>query len=186
MIFPVASPLPPFPEPGQAPAGELGFAVPGLRLRYCRDADLPFLRELYRETRAAELDAAGWPEALKQSFCRQQFDAQHADYVRRYSAAAFLLLLDGDDPVGRVYLDGSGADFHLIDITLLPSYRGRGYGTAILRGVQDLAVRRGCGVVLSVVPENVRAANLYRRMDFRIVASDAARLHMRWAPPSRS
>lgn len=182
MIFATTASLPDFPKPGKAPAGEPALVLPGHRLRPCRGADLAFLRRLYRHTRAAEMNATGWPDDVKRAFCRQQFDAQHTDYVRRFPQAEYWLILHRGDPVGRVYMDRSGPDVHLIDISLLPAHQGEGRGTAVLRALQGLAVERGCAVVLNVAHGNDRAATLYLGLGFRQVSSDAVSRRLRWEP----
>ncbi|WP_051341209.1 GNAT family N-acetyltransferase [Azospirillum halopraeferens] len=181
MIVAPSTPLPGFPKPRQAPSGEPVLSIPGYRLRPCRDADLPFLKRLYRHARDAELARTGWPEEMKRAFCEQQFHAQHTDYLRRFPDADFLLILDRRDPVGRLYVD-RGLDLHLVDISLLPQRRGRGLGTAVLRALRALAMERGGGVVLSVAVDNPRAAALYHRMGFRHRATDDTRHHLRWDP----
>jgi len=155
------------------------FVVPGLRPRPCRNADLPFLRRLYRSTRAEELAQTGWPDAIKRAFCDQQFDAQHRDWIARHPDAWFLLLMERRDPVGRLYVDESGDDVRLIDISLMPAVRGRGLGSAVLGALITRANAVGKGVALSVDPMNPRAAALYRRWGFIETGRDDARVHMR-------
>lgn len=155
------------------------FVVPGLRPRPCRNADLPFLRRLYRSTRADELARTGWPDAIKRAFCDQQFEAQHRDWTTRHPDAWFLLLLEKRDPVGRLYVDESGDDARLIDISLMPAARGRGLGSALLAALIAWANAAGKGVALSVDPMNPRAAALYRRWGFIETGRDDARVHMR-------
>lgn len=177
--------LPPFPSQGQAPSGGPVFSVPGLRLRHCRMADVPFLRRLYRHTRKDELAPTGWPEAMKRAFCDQQFDAQHTDYVRRFAAGSFLLILDRIDPVGRLYLDLSTPALHLVDIALLPDQRGKGTGSAVLRRLQEMAAAIPEGSVhLAVDPMNPRARALYERHGFAVTDTGPSRLFMRWSPPT--
>lgn len=175
--------LPEFPKAGQAPSGGLARPASGYRLRPCRSADLPFLRRLYRHTRDAELALTGWPEEMKRAFCEQQFNAQHTDYLRRFPTADYLLILDGRDPAGRLYVDGSGPDLHLIDISLHPAHRGRGLGTALLRALQDLAIQRGGGVTLNVALDNARAAALYARLGFLPETDGPTHRTLRWMPP---
>jgi hypothetical protein len=97
VILATTVPLADFPAPRQIPVGEPALVIPGHRLRPCRGADLPFLHRLYRHSRAAEMDATGWPEEMKRAFCRQQFDAQHTDYMRRFPMAEYWLILRRSD-----------------------------------------------------------------------------------------
>ncbi|MGQ3076361.1 MAG: GNAT family N-acetyltransferase, partial [Ferrovibrionaceae bacterium] len=153
--------------------------LPGLRVRPERQADLPFVRRLYRTTRAAELAATGWDEALCRQFCDQQFDARRQDWSHRYPDAVRLLLLRGTDPVGRLYLDMDGPDWRVVDIAFLPSACGRGSGSALLADLIRQAGAAGKGLALSVDLLNGRALALYRRLGFVETGRDAARLHLR-------
>jgi ribosomal protein S18 acetylase RimI-like enzyme len=183
-LFPAPGPLPDFPKAGPTAVANPVLSLSGYRLRPCRNADLAFLRRLFRHGRDAELAGTGWPEDFKRAFCLQQFDAQHTDYLRRFPQADFLLILDRRAPVGRLTIDRSGPDIHLVDIGLLPSCRGRGLGTAVLLALQDLAEQRGAGVVLNVGVNNPRAAALYRRMGFQPQDSGPTHQKLRWMPPS--
>jgi RimJ/RimL family protein N-acetyltransferase len=154
-------------------------AVPGLTLRPCRVADGPFLRLLYRHGREAELAATGWDEVAKRRFCHQQFQAQSDDWKRRFPRARFLLLLKRRQPVGRLYFDETGPELRLIDLSLVPEARGRGFGSAILSALIARGTATGKAVIaLSVDPRNPRAHALYRRHGFVETARDEARIHM--------
>lgn len=166
-------------EGGQASARVPALRLPGLRVRPERDADLPFLRRLYRSTRAAELAATGWDEAMCRWFCDQQFDARHQDWNHRYPGTVRLLLLRGTDPVGRLYLDIDGPDWRVVDIAFLPSACGRGSGSALLRDLIRQADAAGKGLVLCVDPLNIRALALYQRLGFVETGRDVSRLHLR-------
>ncbi|MFV3131476.1 GNAT family N-acetyltransferase [Niveispirillum sp. KHB5.9] len=153
--------------------------LPGLRVRPERDADLAFLRRLYRSTRSTELTAAGWDEAMCRWFCDQQFDARRQDWNRRYPDAARLLLLRGTDPVGRLHLDLDGPDWRIIDIAFLPAACGHGTGSALLGDLIAQAGMASKGLALSVDPLNGRALALYTRLGFVETGRDASRLHLR-------
>ncbi|SFV08849.1 Ribosomal protein S18 acetylase RimI [Methylobacterium sp. 174MFSha1.1] len=165
--------LPPFPPP---PAGFAPPSAPGLTLTPCRPADLPFLHRLYRSTREDEMAATGWDAGFVRTFCDQQFAAQHRDWIGRFPAAAFLLIRRGRDPVGRLYVDAAPAALHVIDISLTPAVRGRGFGTALLTALIGQAAAGGRIVTLAVDPLNQRARSLYRRLGFRETGRSPSRL----------
>jgi ribosomal protein S18 acetylase RimI-like enzyme len=120
---------------------------------------------------------------MKRSFIDQQFDAQHEDYLARFPDGTFLLIQNRMDPIGRLYLDLNSSSLRLIDVTLLPVWQGRGIGSAILRGLQDLAAAQPGGRVdLAVDPMNPRARALYERHGFRVEQVGPSRLFMRWIP----
>ena len=59
-------------------------------------------------------------------------DAQSRSYAYCYPGAEHSLLLAGDRPAGRIMVERPAAVFHLVDISLLPEYRGEGSGTLLL------------------------------------------------------
>lgn len=161
-------------------------APPGVRLRNARDEDLPFLRELYEHARSAELAGVPWPQDVRSRFLDDQFRLQHQHYVTHFSRADFLLLERDDRLIGRFYIDASGDDLHVIDISLLAEERGRGVGTQLLRSLMSHASREGRGVFLNVNRFNPDAERLYRRLGFAhltpegVDAGNDMYLPMRW------
>ena len=154
----------------------------GLSRRPEADADEAFLRALYAGIRAPELAPLPWDEAARAAFLRQQFDAQRAHYRREFPQAAFDVLLRGGSPVGRLYLDRSGPEWHLLDIALTPEQRGRGLGTALLRALLAEAGEAGKPVLLHVETFNP-ARRLYDRLGFLPLGGDGVYLPMVWTPP---
>lgn len=157
-------------------------AEQGFVLRPETEADVPFLRRLYVSTRWEELaPIVDWTEAQKIAFLESQFAAQRHHYLIYYAGAAFDILQAGETPVGRLYLDRQ-ADTHLIvDIALLPEWRRRGIGTALLQAVCDEARRADKGASISVEKFNP-AQRLYRRLGFREYAEDDVYWFMYWSP----
>lgn len=146
-----------------------GPALKGIGARAIEAADRHFLEALFASTRMDEIAAAGWPEAAQAQFLAQQFDLQHRYYQAHYADADFWLLLRNGRPIGRLYWWAQGAQAALIDISLLPSERGRGIGTALLEGLTAQADRMGQDIRLHVEPFNP-ARRLYGRFGFKFVA----------------
>ncbi len=96
--------------------------------------DAAFLTEVYASTRADEMARLDWHEAQKRAFLRMQFEAQHKDYTARYRGARFDIIELDREPVGRLYVDRRKREIRVIDIALLPAYRGRGIGQAASHG----------------------------------------------------
>jgi len=153
----------------------------GFALRPETGADIPFLLELYASTRAAELAPVPWSAEQKQAFLASQFQAQRTHYRTYFPDCAFDVIEQRGAPAGRLYLDVRRSQLHIIDIALLPDWRGRGIGTAILEALQAAARAAGKGVGIMVEKFNP-ALQLYRRLGFTNIADHEVYLEMEWRP----
>lgn len=143
--------------------------------------DEAFLRQLYASTRAGEMAPVPWPEARKAAFLNMQFDLQHAHYRRHYPDAEFLVILREETPIGRYYLHRGESAFLVIDIALLPDFRGQGVGGGLLRKLLAEADAAGKPVRLHVEPAS-RAEQLYLRLGFAAVEDKGLHRLMEWRP----
>jgi GNAT superfamily N-acetyltransferase len=151
----------------------------GLSLRPETEADVPFLRRLYASTRWEELALVAWTDAQKIAFLEQQFAAQRHHYLTYYPDTAFDVLEAPEAPAGRLYLDRRSEFLLIVDISLMPEWRRRGIGTALIEAVFAEAESLGKTVEIAVEKFNP-AQQLYRRLGFREYAEDGPYLFMRW------
>jgi ribosomal protein S18 acetylase RimI-like enzyme len=159
--------LPAFPaDPACAPELPNSLRATGIALRHATARDLPFLRTLYAQTRAAELDAVGWPRQAREHFVASQFALQHRHYVTHFTHGPFLVVERHGAPVGRLYLHTEAEDMLIVDITLATECRGQGIGSALLKAVIDQASAQDRGVRLHVDLRNGAAHRLYTRLGF--------------------
>jgi ribosomal protein S18 acetylase RimI-like enzyme len=71
----------------------------------------------------------------------------------------------------------------IIDIALLPTYRGQGLGGILIRGV--LADGAAAEVPVRIHVERFNPAmRLYERLGFRCIGDQGVYLHMEWTPPA--
>ena len=145
-------------------------------------ADMDFSASLYALTREAELAAVDWPDEMKQTFCRQQFDAQHAHYQQHYPNAEFLIIEREGQPVGRVYFEHAAKELRLMEITLVDAARNLGIGGAISSALLRQAHASGIPMGLHVEPFNP-ARHLYERQGFREIETRGLYLYMVCEPP---
>jgi ribosomal protein S18 acetylase RimI-like enzyme len=139
----------------------------GFFLQTASATDLPWLRALYASTRAEELAGIAWPEAAKRHFLDQQFALQHQHYQSHFPHADYLVIRTAaQEPVGRHYLDRSGSEWLLVDISLFPAWRGQGIGTMLIRHSQHEAAAQARGMLLHVLDTNPLARQLYERLGF--------------------
>ncbi len=88
--------------------------------------------------------------------------------------AIFIADDDAGNAVGFIHL-ATTVDYysnattgHVADIVVTPEAGGQGVGTALMKFAEDWARERGYRLLtLSVIPENQRARELYRRLGFR-------------------
>jgi len=150
-----------------------------IRLRPVIPADEEFLARVYASSRADELAVTGWSEELKADFCRRQFDAQSAYYAENYPGASFQIIERDGWPVGRLYVDRWEKEIRIVDITLLPEFRGSGIGTKLLRELQEEARAAGKSLTIHVERFN-RALELYQRLGFEQIEDKGVYLLMEW------
>jgi GNAT superfamily N-acetyltransferase len=156
-------------------------AALGIAYRPMTDEDLPFVARLYASTRAREVAATGWPAPMQAAFLDQQHRAQHAGYRGAYPDAEWLIVEQGGDAIGRVYLAETPTELLLIDISFLPDWTGRGLGGAILADLLALAAAKNKPVGLHVEKLNP-AKRLYQRLGFAFAEDNGLYERMEWRP----
>jgi len=143
--------------------------------------DGEFLRRLYASTREQELVILDWSDEQKDAFVAMQYDAQDRHYRSAYPDATFEVIIVDGRAIGRIYIDRGEKTISLIDISLLPAYRGRGIGTRLLRDLQREAAERNRQLRLHVDVGN-RAGRLYQRLGFEAVGEAGVYQEMEWRP----
>jgi len=154
--------------------------TPGWTLRPCKDADTPFLDELYAASRWEELAPIPWPDEAKRAFLYEQSRLQADHYGRHYPGAALCVLECAGAPSGRLYLYASAGEFRLMDIVVSAPLRGRGYATAIIRALQDVARTQSRSITLHVEPNNP-VLRLYERLGFRLIEDRGVYRFLGWS-----
>jgi GNAT superfamily N-acetyltransferase len=134
-------------------------------LRLALPEDEQFLEAVYASTRAEEMQLVPWTDEQKQAFVRMQYRAQRQSYQDQYPNSQVYVIEQLGQPVGRMIVDRSAASILLMDIALLPEYRNRGLGSALVRDLLDEADRLRKTVMLHVEDFNP-AVNLYLRLGF--------------------
>jgi ribosomal protein S18 acetylase RimI-like enzyme len=91
----------------------------------------------------------------------------------------------GVERLGRLYVDRWPDQIRLVDIALLPPFRGAGVGGALLGSIMREGETCGLPVTIHVEATN-RALGLYRRLGCRHVDSNGIYYLMRWRLGSRA
>ena len=139
-----------------------------ISLRPLQELDLPFLYHVYASTREEELSVVPWSAEQKTDFLRMQFEAQHAYYQEQFPGASYDIVVVNGKSAGRLYVDRRRDEIRIIDIALLPEYRGQGTGSKLLQVVLQEA--RSLEIPVRIhVESNNPAMNLYQRLGFRMI-----------------
>lgn len=150
-------------------------------LRPITDADLPFLAALYAASRAEEMAQVPWPPEAVEAFLLDQFRLQHHHYTTHYPEAAFELVLVGDEPAGRRYVARWPREIRLMDIALMPAFRGQGLGRDLMGALVEESDRAGIPLSLHVERNNP-VLPWYGRLGFTLQEDLGVYLRMQREP----
>ena len=150
-------------------------------LRPVTSADRDFLVGVYGSTRDSELSQVQWAPGQREAFVRMQFDAQDAEYRKRNPEGTFDVIEVDGRPAGRLYVDRRPDDIRIVDISLLPEFRGAGVGGELIAQLQDEAAASGRTLSIHVEIHN-RAEELYTRLGFSVVDEHGVYRRMEWVP----
>jgi ribosomal protein S18 acetylase RimI-like enzyme len=137
-------------------------------LRPAAPDDEPFLLKVYAGTRLDELAPLAWTDEQKAAFIAHQFAAQTSHYAEHYKGMTIDIIEVDGQPAGRLLVARWPEEIRIVDISLLPEYRGAGTGTSLLRELIDEATAAGKRLSIHVEIQN-RAMRLYERLGFRPV-----------------
>ncbi|HKD79305.1 MAG TPA: GNAT family N-acetyltransferase [Candidatus Angelobacter sp.] len=152
-----------------------------LQLRAFRNDDQEFLFRLYASTRLQEIAAFGWPQAQQEAFLRMQFNAQKRWYEMSYSQADHQIIEQEGAPIGRLMVLRETASVHLVDIALLPGFRGQGIGGELLGKLITECDQQKLPLRLQVQRMNP-AQRLYERLGFKKTSEDQMYFQMEKLP----
>lgn len=159
--------------------------IKGITFREIREEDLPFLKKVYRSSREQELNLVPWGESEKAQFVNQQFQAQHQYYQKQFKSASYDVILIHGEKAGRLYLEEREVEFRIIDIVFLPEFRGKGWGTKVLKNIQKMAFEKSKGVGIHVEKNNP-AMKWYLRLGFQSQEDKGVYQFMMWVPQTKN
>jgi RimJ/RimL family protein N-acetyltransferase len=150
-------------------------------LRPTRAADEAFLLQVYTSSREQEMALVSWDAAQREAFLKLQFTAQQQHYNDYFPDSDHSIIeLDGE-PVGRLYVARTDEEIRLLDITILPRYRGAGLGTPIIEGVMAEAAR-ACKPVRVYVEYYNPSRRLFERLGFYSIEESGINIRLEWSP----
>jgi ribosomal protein S18 acetylase RimI-like enzyme len=143
-----------------------------LRLRPMTDAEFAAFRARAIHDYALEKVAADeWPLERAEALAEEQTDALLPD--GKSTEGMFIVMADADEvgPVGYAWLALQGPDVSsawIHDIAIDDEQRGKGYGRALLTGLEQVAREHGLeSIALNVFASNDYARRLYERAGFK-------------------
>ncbi|MFZ0319012.1 MAG: N-acetyltransferase [Candidatus Sulfotelmatobacter sp.] len=146
-------------------------------------ADQSFMYAAFASTRTEELAPTGWSDQQKEQFLRLQFEAQRISYLREIPDAEYSVVRCGTAAMGRLIVERTPTEVHIVDIALLTQFRRQGIGSILMGRLFDEAAKAGKSVRLFVEKFNP-ALRWYERMGFGLVSTSPIYLEMVWQPTS--
>jgi ribosomal protein S18 acetylase RimI-like enzyme len=131
-------------------------------LRPATPEDRDFLVDLYVSTRENELPFFG--EAL----IRMQYEMRQTHYSLRFPQLNPEIIMVAGHRSGALQVDRSPEEIRVVDIALLPDFRARGIGSAVLALLIEEGDRNALPLALTVSKSNARARRLYERLGFQV------------------
>ncbi len=152
-----------------------------IRRRPAQPEDEPFIFEVYSSFRAGELELLPWSEEEKQAFLEMQFKARQAHY-HQFPPEVQEIVLYNETPIGQIIVIPTEKEIRLADLILLPAYRNRGIGSALVKALQDRARREGKPITLHVYVTNPGAYRHCTRLGFKHIKDVGPQHFMEWRP----
>jgi GNAT superfamily N-acetyltransferase len=173
-------------DPASDPVRDSITAGGEVTLRPAAESDQELLFAVYASTRTQELAQVPWSDEQKRAFLWQQFEAQDHEYRRAYPDGVFSVVELSTHPVGRLYLRHSATDTRIVDLALLPDYRGGGVGSRLLGDLARQADRAERSLSIHVEVFNTGARRLYERFGFALAEDKGVYLLLVRPPRSAS
>jgi ribosomal protein S18 acetylase RimI-like enzyme len=143
-------------------------------------ADAAFLLSLHESVKGADL--APIPEPMRRQLLDMQFRAMAMGYRAAFPAARYDIITLDEASIGRLISDGGQGWFHIVHIALLPEWRDRGIGTALMTSILEHPKRLGFRCEATVAQENLASLRLWTRLGFAERGRDDANLFVEWRP----
>ena len=147
-------------------------------------ADESFLYQTYASTRAEEMALTGWNAEQQETFLRMQYEAQRRSYLMQLPEAKYWVIRCDQIAVGRLIINRTPEEIHIVDIALLPEFRKQGIGSTLMAAIMTEGSESGKTVRLHVERFNP-ALHWYERLGFSAADAGPVYLEMIWRPSSQ-
>ncbi|WP_342545621.1 GNAT family N-acetyltransferase [Lysinibacillus sp. FSL K6-4013] len=150
-----------------------------VKLRVALPEEEDTLYSLFVSTRKSEFAILEWDEQQIEGLLRMQYDAQKAFYQQQFPNAKYEIIMYEGLGIGRLITEIQQEAIRLIDIFIIPEYRGRGICTALLSEFQHVAAELRLPIELNVLMGNP-AQRLYERCGFVVTGEVVPHVMMAW------
>jgi ribosomal protein S18 acetylase RimI-like enzyme len=147
--------------------------------------DAMLLFELYASARADELSRSGWATPQQRSFFRMQAQNQEAYFQRHYDHLDRRTVCINGFSAGRLLVDRPSHAITIVDLALLPAFRGRGVGALLIRCLLEEAAELDVPVHVDL-PKGSPAIAICERLGFRLAKDLGDRWHFVWSARVRN
>ncbi|HVT72906.1 MAG TPA: GNAT family N-acetyltransferase [Lacunisphaera sp.] len=144
--------------------------------RPCRDSDREW---------AYALKSEAYREVVERQFGPWDEPFQRALFNARWKPEASQVIVMAGAAVGLMVLEDRDGELWLAELQLVPEWRRRGLGSAILRELLGRSQAARKPLRLQVLKENRRARELYLRLGFRVTGHGDTHVLME-ADPAKS
>jgi ribosomal protein S18 acetylase RimI-like enzyme len=115
----------------------------------------------------------GWDEQFQREFHKNDYDP-----------AQIQIIVESGQDVGWMLVSEGDMEFQLQEIYIDPDHQRRGIGSVLIRLLLKKAEGKSKPVTLAVLKVNLRARDLYERLEFRVVAETDTHYIMSTVPGS--
>jgi ribosomal protein S18 acetylase RimI-like enzyme len=150
-----------------------------LTLRPARADDQEFLYRLFSSVYSEKLNGVVLNLEEKNSLVGFMYEGFSRHYRTIGPAADDRIVLLNSDCIGRMILLQTHEEIRLADLAILPEYRQRGIGSALIGQLQTESLMSNRPVRLQVARFD-RALRLYQRLGFYKIDVAEPYLHLEW------
>jgi ribosomal protein S18 acetylase RimI-like enzyme len=151
-----------------------------LTLRPARTDDQEFLCRLFYSVYLEKLQLVPLSAEEKKTLVKVMYQGFNRHYNSLTPDSDDRLVLLNNEPIGRMILLQMREEIRLADLAILPQYRGRGIGSALISQLQTESMMSKRPVRLQVARFD-RALRLYQRLGFYKINAAGPYLHLEWS-----
>lgn len=154
---------------------------PNLYIKQAIHADIPLIKKLAEAT---------WSPTYSSILSQEQIDymfgviyTEEALLQQMQDGQAFLILFEGDQPVGFAsYSEKSVADkvYKLNKLYLLPACQGKGYGKLLIKAVEENVKQSGAAILDLNVNRYNKAKEFYERCGYHVYQQEDIAIGPYW------